>query len=184
VYSDAKKTGIKKVPDITEIGLPGSVDKKLEFAKAHLGKEIFVADILKPLQLVDVRGLTKGKGLSGPVKRFGITFKSHKSEKGVRRPGSLAPWHPHRVTFRAPMAGQLGMFTRVIYNNKILGIGKIHEKNINPSSGFKKYGVIKTDYVILDGSVQGPQKRQVLLTAAMRPTKKQLKKNYELIKVI
>ena len=56
----------------------------------------------------------------GPVKRFGISLKFHKSEKGVRRPGSLAPWHPARVTFRTPNMGQTGFFTRVSYNNLIM----------------------------------------------------------------
>ena len=67
-----------------------------------------------------MRGLTTGRGYQGPVKRFGIKLKPSKSEKGRRRPGSLGPWHPARVIFRVPMAGQLGMFTRVVYNNKIL----------------------------------------------------------------
>ena len=89
-----------------------------------MNKEIFISDIFEKGLLADARGLTKGKGLVGPVKRFGITLKQHKSEKGRRRPGSLGPWHPARVIFRVPMAGQLGMFKRVIYNNKIIKIGK------------------------------------------------------------
>jgi len=70
--------------------------------------------------LVDIRGLTIGKGLQGPVKRFGITLKAHKSEKGQRSVGAIGSFHPTRVTFRVPRAGQLGMFTRVTYNNKLL----------------------------------------------------------------
>jgi large subunit ribosomal protein L3 len=81
------------------------------------------------------------------------------------------------------MAGQLGCFTRVVYNNKIIAVEKISEKNINPQQGFKHYGKIKTDYVILRGSVQGPAKRQLLLTEALRSTKKQLKKNYEFLEL-
>ena len=128
--------------------------------------------------------MTKGKGLVGPVKRFGITLKQHKSEKGVRRPGSLGPWHPARVTFVTPMAGQLGMFSRVIYNLKIVSSGSISEKNINPSSGFKNYGNIKTNYIIVKGSIQGPAKRQILLTPSFRPTKKQIKKKYEFAELL
>ena len=183
VYSQPKKTNIKKTPDIIELAIGGSLDKKIELIKSHLGKEISISEVLKASQLVDVRGLTKGKGLQGPVKRFGITFKSHKSEKGVRRPGSLGPWHPHHVNFRAPMAGQLGMFTRTLFNNKIIDVAKIHEKNINPKCGFDKYGVIKGDYVIIRGSVQGPEKRQLLLTLSLRPSKKQIKKNFEFIRI-
>ena len=91
-------------------------------------------DLFEKNQSVDLRGLTKGKGFQGPVKRFGITLKVKKSEKGQRRPGSLGPWHPARVIFRVPMAGQLGMFTRAIYNNKIVDIGKAEDKFKNIKS--------------------------------------------------
>ena len=178
-YSMVKKTGIKKTPDLIEVGLVGSVEDKIKFIKDNLKKEISVLDIFEKGQLIDLRGLTKGKGLSGPVKRFGITLKSHKSEKGRRRPGSLGPWHPARVTFRAPQAGQLGMFTRVIYNNKIIDLGKAEDKLKN----IKNYGNINTDYIIVRGSIQGPSKRQLLITAPLRETKKQTKKAFELIEL-
>jgi len=179
-YSQSKKTGIKKSPDLSEIGLTGTIDEKINFIKENLGKEISVLDFFEKAQLVDLRGLTKGQGLSGPVKRFGIKLKSHKSEKGRRRPGSLGPWHPARVTFRVPQAGQLGMFTRVIYNNKILDLGKSEGKFKN----MKNYGDINNDYVIVAGSVQGPAKRQLLITAPLRETKKQSKKNFEFMGLV
>ena len=159
IYSQVKKTGIKKTPDLSEVGLNGNIEEKIKFVKENLNKEISVLDVFENGQLVDLRGLTKGKGLSGPVKRFGITLKSHKSEKGRRRPGSLGPWHPARVTFRVPQAGQLGMFTRVIYNNKIISIGKSEDKFTN----IKNFGNVKTDYIIVQGSIQGPAKRQLLI---------------------
>jgi|TARA_Y100000310_G_scaffold79676_1_gene76335 large subunit ribosomal protein L3 len=179
-YSQVKKTGIKKTPDLTEIGLTGSAEEKMNFVKENLNKEISVSDFFEKGQLVDLRGLTKGKGLQGPVKRFGITLKSHKSEKGRRRPGSIGPWHPARVTFRVPMAGQLGMFTRVIYNNKIIDLGKSTDKELKD---IKNFGNVKTDYMIVQGSVQGPAKRQLLITSSLRETKKQLKKSYELLEL-
>ena len=157
-YSQVKKTGIKKNPDLSEIHISEVTDKN---------------------QTIDIRGLTKGYGLSGPVKRFGISLKAHKSEKGRRRPGSLGPWHPARVTFKAPMAGQLGMFSRIIYNNKVIYLGKPEDS----LKGIKNYGDIKTDYIIVSGSVQGPAKRQVIITSPLRETKKQKKKNFEFIEL-
>jgi large subunit ribosomal protein L3 len=180
VYSLVKKTGMKKTPDMIELGI--EAENKMDFVKGLVGKEISLVDFLKE-ELVDVRGLTKGKGFSGPVKRFGITLKNHKSEKGRRRPGSIGPWHPARVTFRVPMAGQLGMFTRVHYNLKVIDFGSIKEKNINRKEGFKNYGMIKTNYLILKGSVQGPSKRQILITLPLRPTKKMLKNKFELVEI-
>lgn len=180
-YSQVKKTGIKKKPDLSEIGLVGNLEEKINFIKENLGKEISVSDIFEQGQLVDLRGLTKGKGLSGPVKRFGINLKSHKSEKGRRRPGSLGPWHPARVTFRVPQAGQLGMFTRITYNNKIIDLGK--SENKKELKNMRNFGDVKTDYMIVKGSIQGPKKRQLLITTPLRETRKQKKLNYELIEL-
>ncbi len=179
-YSQPKKTGIKKAPDLSEIGLSGTLDEKINFIKENLGKELSVLDFFEKGELVDLRGLTKGQGFSGPVKRFGIKLKSHKSEKGRRRPGSLGPWHPARVTFRVPQAGQLGMFTRAVYNNKIIDLGKAEDK----FKGVKNFGDIKTDYILVAGSVQGPAKRQLLLTAHIRKTKKQSKKDFDLVRIV
>ncbi len=177
-YSIVKKTGIKKTPDLVEIAIGGNYEDKLKFVRENLNKEISVSSIFEKGKLADVRGLTRGKGLQGPVRRFGITLKSHKSEKG-RRTGPLGSFSPGRTTFNAPMAGQLGMFTRVSYNNKIIDMGKSEDK----FRGIKNFGDIKTDYLILAGSVQGTAKRQLLLTHPLRATKKQSKKNYELLEL-
>jgi len=178
VYSLVNRTGIKKTPDVAEIATGGSKDEQLAFTKTFLTKEISISDVFTE-GLVDIRGLTKGKGTQGPVKRFGISLRSHKSEKGVRKVGSIGPWHPARVTFRVPMAGQLGFFTRTSYNSQVISSEKISEKDINPKSGWKNYGKIKTNYVIIRGSVPGPAKRQLILTSPLRKTKKQSKKNFE-----
>ncbi len=178
-YSVVNKTNLKKTPDLLEIGLNGSLDEKINFIKENIGKELYVQDFFENNQLVDLRGLTKGKGTQGPVRRFGISLKQHKSEKGRRNPGSIGPWHPARVTFRVPMAGQLGMFTRVVYNNKIIDIGKAEDKFKNITN----YGDIKTDYIVVKGSVQGPSKRQLVITFPLRESKKTSKKTYELIKI-
>jgi len=180
VYSLVKNTGVKKTPDMIELAINAS--DKMSFVKGLINKEISLSDVLK-WDLIDVRGLTKGKGFTGPVKRFGIKLRAHKSEKGVRKPGSIGPWHPAHVTFRVPMAGQLGMFGRVHYNLKVVSAGDIKEKDINRKGGFKRYGNIKTGYIIVAGSVQGPQKRQILVTPALRATKKQAKKDYEFMEL-
>ncbi len=182
VYSDLKNKLFKKTPDLVELGMSGTKEEKLSFVKEKIGKGIRVSEILAG-NLVDIRGITKGKGLQGPVKRFGISLKSHKSEKGVRRPGSLGPWHPARVTFRVPQAGQTGFNTRIVYNNLVLNKGNISEKDISPSSGFHKYGVLKGDYIILAGSVQGPKKRQVLITKPLRATRGKKKTKYEMVEL-
>lgn len=183
MYSSVKDTCVdKNRADLIEIGVSGSNEEKLAFIKENIGKGIAVGDVFSD-GLVDVRGVTKGYGTQGPMKRFGIALKSHKSEKGRRRPGSLAPWHPSRVTFRAPQAGQTGYHNRITYNNLVLEIGKIKEKDINKKGGFEHYGVIKTDYIILKGSIPGPKKRGLVITPAIRPTKYKAKKKIEVVEL-
>ena len=181
IYTLVNTTSIKKTPDIAEIAI--TAPNKQEFVKALTKREISLSDFLRD-NLIDIRGITIGKGTQGPVKRFGISLKQHKSEKGVRRPGSLGPWHPARVTFRAPLAGQLGFFSRIAYNSYIITAGKIAEKDINPIAGFRDYGKIKTSYLLVKGSVMGPPKRQLLLTHAFRKTHNQEKRKYQFIELI
>jgi large subunit ribosomal protein L3 len=175
-YSLPNQINLKKAPDIVELAV--NAKNKLEYVKSLIGKEISLTDFLQ-YSLVDVRGLTIGKGLVGPVKRFGINLKQHKTEKGVRRPGSLGPWHPARVTFVTPISGQLGMFTRVHYNLNVIASGNAKEKNINKGTGFKAYGNVTGNYLVVKGSVQGPAKRQILVTPSYRPTKHTFKRKLE-----
>jgi len=187
LYSQVKKTGIKKRVDIIEVALSGSKEDKIAFIKENVAKEISIKEFMNEEflkeGLIDIRGVTVGRGLQGPTKRFGLKLRSHKSEKGVRGPGSGGPWHPARVEYTQPMAGQMGYFTRVITNGKVIDVANIDEKDINPSGGFKKYGVIKNDYVIIFGSVTGPSKRPLFFTMPARGSKNQSKKNFELIEL-
>jgi large subunit ribosomal protein L3 len=183
MYTNVKDTCVdKNKADMIEVAVSGPVDAKLTFIKEKIGKDISVSEVFQS-GLVDVRGVTKAYGTQGPVKRFGIALKDHKSEKGQRRPGSLAPWHPCRVTFRAPQAGQTGYHNRISYNSLIMEVGKISEKDINKSGGFDHYGVIKNEYLILKGSIPGPQKRGLVITPAIRPSKFQSKKNFEVLEL-
>ncbi|MBT4166332.1 50S ribosomal protein L3 [archaeon] len=182
VYSQVKKTGIKKKPDMAEIGVSGKLDEKLEFVKNNLNKEISIRDVFSE-GVVDVRGVTIGKGNQGSMKRFGLELRFHKSEKGQRGPGSGGPWHPARVEYTQPMSGQMGFFTRTTFNHKILLMGNVSDLDINIKSGFRHFGKIKGDYIVLCGSVQGPKKRQVLITNALRPTVGQVKKKYEFMEL-
>jgi len=183
VYSVSKQTVIKKKPDIIEIGLGGNITEKFEFIKQNFDKELRVEDFLIQGQLIDIKGVTKAHGLSGPVKRFGIGLKQHKSEKGRRRPGSIGAWHPARVSFRAPMAGQCGFFTRMQYNSKILSLGSAKDLE-KFSFQFPHYGKIKTTYLLIKGSIQGPPKRQLLLTFSLREKKYTAKKNLEILNLL
>jgi large subunit ribosomal protein L3 len=165
VYTQPKLTGIgKKKPEIFEIPI-GSSD--LEYAKSLLEKEITLDQVFKPGQYVDVHAVTKGKGFQGVIKRFGVSLKSHKSEKKRRSVGNLGSFIPRRVDWRVPQAGQTGFHTRTEYNKLILMIDS-DPKKINQKGGIKHYGEIKNQYLLIKGSVPGPAKRLILITEPIR----------------
>ncbi len=172
LYTQPKLIGIKKKPEIFEAGLGGSKDEKLAFAKEKLGKEISIDEVFKEGQLIDLHAITKGKGVQGPVKRFGISIKPHKSEKTRRAPGSLGGWKGQgHIMYRVAHAGKMGFHLRTHYNNWLLKIGKKAEE-VNPKGGFLRYGFVKNPYILIKGSVQGPAKRLITLAEPIRPNKK------------
>ncbi len=160
----------KKKPELFEVGLGGNKEDKLNFAKENLGKELSVKDVFTEGQLLDIHAVTKGKGYQGPVKRFGIKIRHHKSEKTKRGPGSLGDWK-HKSTWRVPHAGQMGFHTRIDYNKQIMMIGDDPER-VNVLGGFKRYGQVKNTYLLLKGSIPGPAKRVLRLQKARRPNRK------------
>jgi len=174
VYTQPRLAGVgKKKPEIIEMKLGGSNNDKLDFIKAHVDKDIFFEEVFKESQMVDVRGVTKGKGIQGPVKRFGISLKQHKTEKGQRAPGSRGAWCAQQHTmYRTAYAGQMGYHQRTQLNQQIVKIGAKPEE-INPKDGFLHYGNIKTTFVLIKGSVQGTKKRLVIFTQPVRKVRKE-----------
>lgn len=168
LYTLPRLSGIKKKPELFEMHLGGSKEDKLNFIKEHTGKEISVSSVFKKGQFVDIHSVTKGRGLQGPVKRFGIGLKPHKSEKGRRAPGSLGGWRGQgHVMYRVAHAGQMGFHQRVQYNNKIMEIFSTPEK-VNPRGGFINYGLIKSNCLLLKGSVPGSKKRMIIMIDPIR----------------
>jgi len=169
------KTGFgRKKPDVVEIAVGGkNAKEKLEFCKGILGKEVRVSDVFAEGERVDVVSVTKGKGWQGAVKRFGVHLQRRKATGRRRHVGTLGPWHPARVMYTTPMAGQMGYHKRTEHNKRILKIAKGEE--VNPKGGFLNYGVVKNECVLVKGSVGGPCKRLVKFRKAMRITEKPAK---------
>ncbi|MEM5872260.1 MAG: 50S ribosomal protein L3 [Candidatus Aenigmatarchaeota archaeon] len=160
----------KKKPEVFEIALGGTVEEQLKYAKENLGKEIRISNVFKQGDLVDVISVTKGKGFEGPVKRFGIKVLGRKMQQMQRHVGALGQNVPGKVRWNVPQAGQLGFQTRTEFNKRVLKIGEKGEE-ITPKGGFVNYGVIKNDYIVLEGSVPGPRKRLIRLRFSIRPKK-------------
>ena len=158
----------QKAPDLMEVPITGgTIDEQLAYAKSLLGKEVAINDIFQPGEGIDIIGITKGKGFQGPVKRWGIRILSHKSRKQKRAVASIGAWVPRRVLPQVPRAGQMGFHQRTEYNKRIMLMGNDNER-INPKSGFKNYGFVNGDYLLLKGSVAGSAKRLLKLRKSVR----------------
>lgn len=126
-------------------------------------------------------GVTRGKGVAGVIKRFGVKHLQKKTHRGWRRVGCIGAWHPANVRFTVARTGQLGYHHRTEMNKKIYRIGKendklsatthsdLTEKHITPLGGFPHYGQICNDWIMVRGCVVGPKKRLLLLRKSLVP---------------
>jgi large subunit ribosomal protein L3 len=160
----------KKVPDLMEVRVSGGgMDERLEYAISLFEKDIVLSDVIHSGQYVDITAITKGKGTQGPVKRWGIQVRKRKHSRGgkKRHIGNLGPWTPHHVRWQVPGIGQMGYQQRTEFNKRVLKIGEKGDE-INPEGGFLHYGLVKNPYVMIKGSVPGPNKRLIRIRPAIR----------------
>jgi large subunit ribosomal protein L3e len=159
----------------------GTVPQKVEFAKKLLEKEVRVDSVFNLDEYIDVIGVTKGKGFEGVTTRWGTTRLPRKTRKGLRKVACIGAWHPSRVKYSVPRAGQNGYHHRTEMNKRIYRIGKVGqendatteydytEKKITPIGGFPHYGVITQDWLMLKGCTVGVKKRVLTLRKAIYP---------------
>ena len=145
-----------------------SMDEKFSFLAGMLGKELKASDVFKNGEYVDVTSISKGKGWQGPVKRFGVAVQFHKATGKTRHVGSLGPFGTPKVLYTIPQAGQLGFNYRTEHNKRILKIGSKGDTSINPHAGFTNYGIVRNDYLMVNGSVPGPAKRLVRIRKSIK----------------
>lgn len=157
----------------------GNIKQKITFAYRLLEKHISVDQVFKRDELIDLVGITKGKGFKGVIARFGVRRLPRKTHKGLRKVACIGAWHPSRVSWTVARAGQKGYHNRTLMNKKIYMIGKsmrtaegknagstpfdLTQKGINPMGGFPHYGVVKEDFVMIKGSVMGAPRRVITL---------------------
>ncbi len=157
-----------KRPQLLEIGIGGTKDDKVKYAHTMLDKEININDVFQPGNSLDVHGVSTGKGFQGTVKRYGVPIRQHKAEKTKRGIATLGSWTPKRVEWTVAQSGKMGYHLRTEYNKQILKIGtQVNE--VNPQGGIIRYGLVQNTYLLVKGSVVGPQKRAVVMTPSFRP---------------
>ena len=148
----------------------GDIQKQFTHVKELLGKEIKIDQIFETGATVDVAAITKGHGWQGVLKRWNVKKKQHKSRKTVREVGSLGPISPQSVMYTVPRAGQMGFHQRVEYDKRIMIMGNTNDEQIkiNPDGGYKHFGLVKGDFIILKGSVPGTYRRLIKLRSQIR----------------
>jgi large subunit ribosomal protein L3 len=167
----------QKKPFVFEVAVTGrDVKAKLDYLKTILGKDVRISDVFQVGQFIDVSAISRGKGIEGPITRFGVKRKQHKSRKSVRAVGTLGPISPAVVMYTVPRQGQHGFHQRTEYNKRILLISnsKNMTESINPTGGFKHYGLINGDFVVLKGSIPGVPKRLIKLRHPIRSYQKKV----------
>jgi large subunit ribosomal protein L3 len=81
------------------------------------------------------------------------------------------------VMYTVARQGQHGFHQRTEYNKRILVMSnteKDGQNSINPSGGFKHFGLIKGDYIVVRGSVPGVPKRLVKMRHPIRNVSKKV----------
>jgi large subunit ribosomal protein L3e len=166
----------------------GTIKDKVAFAKGLLEKTVPVKDVFNADETIDVIGATKGHGYEGVTARWGTKKLPRKTHRGLRKVACIGAWHPARVMFSVPRAGQDGYHHRTELNKKIYRIGAGYHvkdgvevknnaataaddtsKSITPMGGFMRYGEVKEDFLILKGSTVGVTRRAITLRKSVIP---------------
>jgi len=178
---------VQKKAHIMEIQLNGgSAADKVEWAREHFEKQVPVTSVFDMDECIDVIGVTKGHGFKGVTSRWHTKKLPRKTHKGLRKVACVGAWHPSRIQFTVPRAGQKGYHHRTEINKKIYRIGEgykmkdgkliknnaateydIADKSINPMGGFPHYGMVKQDFLMIKGACIGHKKRLLTLRKSL-----------------
>ncbi|MDM5186581.1 50S ribosomal protein L3 [Bacillus sp. DX4.1] len=119
----------------------------------EVGQEVKV-EVFTAGEIVDVTGISKGKGFQGAIKRHGQSRgpMSHGS-RYHRRPGSMGPVAPNRVFKGKKLAGRMGGDQVTVQNLEIVQVDA--ERNL----------------LLVKGNVPGAKKSLVVIQGAVKASK-------------
>jgi len=158
----------------------GDVAAKVDFGYKLFEKQVPVDAVFSKDEMVDLIGISRGRGYEGVVTRWGVSRLPRKTHRGLRKVACIGSWHPARVPYTVARTGQNGYHHRTEINKKIYKLGKADtadygaatdhdqtEKAITPLGGFPHYGIIKNDYLMIKGGVIGTKKRCITLRRSL-----------------
>ena len=149
-----KRVKLSNKPEQGHVAKANTAPKRFirEFrnVEGEVGQEVKV-EIFAEGDVVDVTGVTKGKGFQGVIKRHGQSRgpMAHGS-RYHRRPGSMGPVAPNRVFKQKKLPGQMGGTVVTIQNLEIVKVDA--ERNL----------------LLVKGNVPGSKKALVAVKTAVK----------------
>ncbi|HET9488506.1 MAG TPA: 50S ribosomal protein L3 [Methylomirabilota bacterium] len=152
VAGQFKKVGVEPMRVIREIRL-----EKSEMLQGYQVGQTVTAELFKPGELVDVVGVSKGKGFQGGVKRHGwYGGDATHGSMFHRAPGSIgASSDPSRVWPGHRLPGRMGGERRTVMNIKVVRVMADH------------------GLVLVEGAVPGANGGLVLIRKSVKTTRAQ-----------
>ena len=158
-FGDAKEKSLNK-PQKGHLAAANVLKKHLKEFRVEsvdaytVGQEI-KADVFAAGEMIDVTGISKGKGFQGPIKRHGQSRgpESHGS-RYHRRPGSMgACSYPGRVFKNKKLAGHMGSVKVTVQNLEVVRVDA--DKN----------------FILVKGAIPGAKGSVVTLKEAVKASK-------------
>ena len=158
-FQDAKEKSLNK-PEKGHLAAANTLKKHLKEFRVDsvegytVGQEI-KADLFAAGELIDVTGISKGKGFQGPIKRHGQSRgpETHGS-RYHRRPGSMgACSYPGRVFKNKKLAGHMGSVKVTVQNLEVVRVDA--DKN----------------FILVKGAIPGAKGSVVTIKEAVKASK-------------
>ncbi|WP_343345611.1 50S ribosomal protein L3 [Terrisporobacter petrolearius] len=158
-FADVKEKSLNK-PQKGHLAAANTLKKHLKEFRVEsvdaytVGQEI-KADVFATGEMIDVTGISKGKGFQGPIKRHGQSRgpESHGS-RYHRRPGSMgACSYPGRVFKNKKLAGHMGSVKVTVQNLEVVRVDA--EKN----------------FILVKGAIPGAKGSVVTIKEAVKASK-------------
>ena len=158
-FEDAKEKSLNK-PQKGHLAAANVLKKHLKEFRVDAVEEFTVgqeikADLFAAGELIDVTGISKGKGFLGPIKRHGQSRgpETHGS-RYHRRPGSMgACSYPGRVFKNKKLAGHMGSVKVTVQNLEVVRVDA--DKNL----------------ILVKGAIPGPKGSMVTIKEAVKSSK-------------
>lgn len=161
-YEDKKEKHSNK-PEIGHVSKASTAPKRfvkeirnVDTSAYELG-QVLSADMFEAGDVVDVSGVSKGKGFAGVIKRHNqATGPMAHGSRYHRRPGSMGTLKPKRVIPGKKLPGHMGVRGVTIQNLEVVSVD------------------VENNVILIKGSIPGPKKSFVVIKSAIKG-----RKNYE-----